>query len=44
MTSLTLPIEDAARIPYKPIVAAAVIEGEIVSLAHTFAWAVYIPS
>ena len=37
--ALTLPIDELQReSAYKPIVAAAVIDGEIVSLAHTFAW------
>jgi predicted GNAT family acetyltransferase len=37
--ALTLMIEELQQdSAYKPIVAAAVIDGEIVSLAHTFAW------
>lgn len=37
--ALTMQIDELQQdSPYKPIVAAAVIEGEIVSLAHTFAW------
>lgn len=37
--ALTLTIDQLQQdSAYKPIVAAAVIEGEIVSLAHTFAW------
>lgn len=37
--ALTLAIDELQQTSsYKPIVAAAVIEGEIVSLAHTFAW------
>lgn len=36
---LTMMIDELQQVSaYKPIVAAAVIEGEIVSLAHTFAW------
>lgn len=36
---LTMMIEELQQTSaYKPIVAAAVLEGEIVSLAHTFAW------
>lgn len=36
---LTMMIDELQQnSAYKPIVAAAVIEGEIVSLAHTFAW------
>lgn len=37
--ALTITIDELqSESAYKPIVAAAVIEGEIVSLAHTFAW------
>lgn len=37
--ALTLTIDELQQdSAYKPIVAAAVIDGEIVSLAHTFAW------
>lgn len=37
--ALTITIDQIQQdSAYKPIVAAAVIEGEIVSLAHTFAW------
>lgn len=37
--ALTITIDELQQdSAYKPIVAAAVIEGEIVSLAHTFAW------
>lgn len=37
--ALTIMIDDLQQdSAYKPIVAAAVIEGDIVSLAHTFAW------
>lgn len=37
--ALTISIDEIQQdSAYKPIVAAAVIEGEIVSLAHTFAW------
>lgn len=37
--ALTITIDELQQdSAYKPIIAAAVIEGEIVSLAHTFAW------
>lgn len=37
--ALTITIDELQQqSAYKPIVAAAVLEGEIVSLAHTFAW------
>lgn len=37
--ALTITIDELQQdSAYKPIVAAAVIEGELVSLAHTFAW------
>lgn len=37
--ALTMMIDELQQTSaYKPIVAAAVLEGEIVSLAHTFAW------